>query len=158
MPAFVIDKQTYQAYANIAEQHNISVTDAMMEALLLLKQHFKKVAKSSLRNRLKKRIEELQALSVNWDCAGSPAISPIACGYASKVLEACSDKLLKGLAIFPNTNGNILMQWKTAKGDACLSILSDRLVYDINYGEEEKEGVLPFSEISEFVNILRNIA
>ncbi len=52
MPAFVIDKQTYQAYANIAEQHNISVTDAMMEALLLLKQHFKKVAKSSLRNRL----------------------------------------------------------------------------------------------------------
>ena len=43
------------------------------------------------------------------------------------------------------------MQWKTSKGDAGLSILSDRIVYDVNYGEIEKEGILPLSELSKFL-------
>ena len=66
--------------------------------------------------------------------------------------------ITSGITIFPNTNGYILMQWKTSRGDACLSILSDRIVYDVNYGEIEKEGILPLSELSKFLEVLKNIA
>ena len=137
MATLVLDNTLYQGYATIAEQNNISVTDAMAEALRLLKQQLKKKPSLSLRQRLEKRILELRDLPANWDYAGSPSIS---------------------LAIFPNTNGYILMQWKTSKGDACLSILSNRIVYDVNYGETEKEGILPLSELPKFLEVLKNIA
>lgn len=42
MTTLVLDNTLYQGYATIAEQNNISVTDAMAEALRLLKQHLKK--------------------------------------------------------------------------------------------------------------------
>ena len=42
MATLVLDNTLYQGYATIAEQNNISVTDAMAEALRLLKQHLKK--------------------------------------------------------------------------------------------------------------------
>ncbi len=155
MAELVLDNKTYQAYVNIAEQNNISVTDALKEALLLLKQHLRMSTKSSLRRRLEGRIGELRALSPNWDSAGSPAISSSACDIASKVLGACDDDLLQGLAIFPNTNGYVLMQWKTHKGDACLSILEDRMVYDIRYSDKEKEGVLSLSETMRFIKELK---
>ena len=111
-----------------------------------------------LRKRLEKRILELRDLPANWDCAGSPSISSEACDYSQKVVSSCSESLLQGLAIFPNTNGYILMQWKTSKGNACLSILSDRIVYDVNYGGIEKEGILPLSEFPDFLEVLKNIA
>ena len=111
-----------------------------------------------LRQRLEKRILELRGLPANWDYEGSSSISSETCDYSQKVVSSCSESLLQGLAIFPNTNGYILMQWKTAKGDACLSILSDRIVYDVNYGETEKEGILPFSELPKFLEVLKNIA
>jgi hypothetical protein len=158
MATLVLDNTLYQGYATIAEQNNISVTDAMAEALRLLKQQLKKKPSLSLRQRLEKRILELRDLPVNWDYAGSPSISSEACDYSQKVVSSCSESLLQGLAIFPNTNGYILMQWKTSKGDACLSILSDRIVYDVNYGEIEKEGILPLSELSKFLEVLKNIA
>ena len=50
------------------------------------------------------------------------------------------------------------MQRKTSKGDACLSILSDRIVYDVNYGEIEKEGILPLSELPKFLEVLKKQA
>lgn len=158
MAELILDNKTYQAYVSIAEQNNISVTDAFKEALLLLKQHFRKSPRSSVRQRLEERIGELRALSSNWDNAGSPAISASACDMAKKVVEACDDALLQGLAIFPNTNGYVLMQWKTRKGDACLSILGDRMVCYINYRDQEKEGVLALSEITGFINELKHIA
>ena len=157
MATLVLDNTLYQGYATIAEQNNISVTDAMTEALRLLKQQLKKKPSLSLRQRLEKRILELRDLPANWDYAGSPSISSKACDYSQKVVSSCSEPLLQGLAIFPNTNGCILMQWKTSKGDACLSILSDRIVYDVNYGEIEKEGVLPLSELPIFLEVLKNI-
>ena len=158
MATLILDNTLYQGYATIAEQNNISVTDAMAEALRLLKQQLKKKPSLSLRQRLEKRILELRDLPANWDYAGSPSISSEACDYSQKVVSSCSEPLLQGLAIFPNTNGYILMQWKTSKGDACLSILSDRIVYDVNYGEIEKEGILPLSELSKFLEVLKNIA
>ena len=158
MATLVLDNTLYQGYATIAEQNNISVTDAMAEALRLLKQQLKKKPSLSLRQRLEKRILELRDLPANWDYAGSPSISSEACDYSQKVVSSCSESLLQGLAIFTNTNGYILMQWKTSKGDACLSILSDRIVYDVNYGEIEKEGILQFSELPKFLEVLKNIA
>ena len=158
MAELILDNNTYQAYVNIAEQNNISVTDAIREALLLLKQHFRTSTKSSLRKHLEERIEELRSLSSNWDYLGSPAISASACDMAARVLAACEDTFLQGLAIFPNTNGYVLMQWRTNKGKACLSILGDRLVYDVNYGDKEKEGVLSLSDTSLFINELKHIA
>lgn len=157
MATLTLDNKLYQAYETIAEQNNISVVDAMREALRLLRQHIKKTAKSSTRKRLESRIEELRSLSSNWDYAGAQAISPSVCNHVSEILAACDDKLLEGLAIFPNINGNVLMQWETSKGDACLSILSDKVVYDVNYGEEEKGGSLSFSEVPAFLSILNNI-
>ena len=118
----------------------------------------KKTSKSSLRKRLEDRIEELRGLSSNWDSAGAPAISKVACDHTSKILAACNDKLLCGLAIFPNINGNVLMQWKTSKGDACLSILSDRLVYDISYGDVEQDGSLSLSDVQVFLEMLKHIS
>ena len=141
MAELVLDNKTYQAYVNIAEQNNISVTDAIREALLLLKQHFRKSTKSSLRKHLEERIEELRSLSSNWDYLGSPAISA----------SACEDTFLQGLAIFPNSNGYVLMKWRTNKGEACLSILSDRLVYDIIYVGNEKSGILSLSDTDIFI-------
>ena len=149
MATLVLDNKLYQGYATIAEQNNISVTDAMAEALRLLKQHLKKKPSLSLRQRLEKRILELRDLPANWDYAGSPSISSEACDYSQKVVSSCSESLLQGLA---------LMQWKTSKGDACLSILSDRIVYAVNYGEIEKEGILPLSELPKFLEVLKNIA
>ena len=151
MAELVLDNKTYQAYVNIAEQNNISVTDAIREALLLLKQHFRKSTKSSLRKHLEERIEELRSLSSNWDYLGSPAISASACDMAARVLAACEDTFLQGLAIFPNSNGYVLMQWRTNKGEACLSILSDRLVYDIIYVGNEKSGILSLSDTDIFI-------
>ena len=58
MATLVLDNTLYQGYATIAEQNNISVTDAMAEALRLLKQHLKKKSSLSLRQRLEKRILE----------------------------------------------------------------------------------------------------
>ena len=60
MATLVLDNTLYQGYATIAEQNNISVTDAMAEALRLLKQHLKKKPSLSLRQRLEKRILELR--------------------------------------------------------------------------------------------------
>lgn len=158
MATLTLDNNVYQAYATLAEQNNISITDAMKEALRLLSQHLKKNNKSSIRKRLENRIEELRRLQANWDYADAPAISQAVCDHTWEILAACNDKLLFGLAIFPNTNGNILMQWKTQKGDACLSILSNRMVYDVNYGNFEKEGILPLSDSHTFLEILKNIA
>ena len=62
MATLVLDNTLYQGYATIAEQNNISVTDAMAEALRLLKQHLKKKPSLSLRQRLEKRILELRDL------------------------------------------------------------------------------------------------
>ena len=56
MATLVLDNTLYQGYATIAEQNNISVTDAMAEALRLLKQQLKKKPSLSLRQRLEKRI------------------------------------------------------------------------------------------------------
>lgn len=42
MATLVLDNTLYQGYATIAEQNNISVTDAMEEALRLLKQQLKR--------------------------------------------------------------------------------------------------------------------
>ncbi len=153
-----LDNKLYQAYETIAEENNISVADAMREGLRLLSLHFRKTAKSPTRRRLEGRVDELRSLPSNWDCAGAPAISRLACNETLGVLAACSDELLRGLAIFPNVNGYVLMQWKTPKGDACLSILADRMVYDVSCGGEEKDGILPLSEIHEFLDILKNIA
>ena len=61
MATLVLDNKLYQGYATIAEQNNISVTDAMAEALRLLKQHLKKKPSLSLRQRLEKRILEQAA-------------------------------------------------------------------------------------------------
>ena len=69
MATLVLDNTLYQGYATIAEQNNISVTDAMAEALRLLKQHLKKKPSPSLRQRLEKRILELRDLTANWDYA-----------------------------------------------------------------------------------------
>ena len=66
MATLVLDNTLYQGYATIAEQNNISVTDAMAEALRLLKQHLKKKPSLSLRQRLEKRILELRDLPANW--------------------------------------------------------------------------------------------
>ena len=71
MATLVLDNTLYQGYATIAEQNNISVTDAMAEALRLLKQQLKKKPSLSLRQRLEKRILELRDLPANWDYAGS---------------------------------------------------------------------------------------
>ena len=65
MATLVLDNTLYQGYATIAEQNNISVTDAMAEALRLLKQHLKKKPSLSLRQRLEKRILELRDLPAN---------------------------------------------------------------------------------------------
>lgn len=153
-----LDNKLYQAYETIAEENNISVSDAMSEGLRLLRLHLREMGKSPTRKRLECRVEELRSLPYNWDCAGAPAISRMACNETSNVLAACSDEMLQGLAIFPNVNGNVLMQWKTPKGDACLSILADRMVYDVSCGGEEKDGILPLSEIRLFLDILKNIA
>ena len=40
----------------------------------------------------------------------------------------------------------------------CLSIPSDRIVYDVNYEEIEKEGILPLSELPKFLEVLKSIA
>ena len=48
MATLVLDNTLYQGYATIAEQNNISVTDAMAEALRLLKQQLKKKPSLSL--------------------------------------------------------------------------------------------------------------
>ena len=69
MATLVLDNTLYQGYATIAEQNNISVTDAMAEALRLLKQQLKKKPSLSLRQRLEKRILELRDLPANWDYA-----------------------------------------------------------------------------------------
>lgn len=153
-----LDNKLYQAYETIAEENNISVADAMREGLRLLSLHFRKESKSPTRKRLENRVDELRCLPSNWDCAGAPVISRSACDETLDVLAACSDELLQGLAIFPNVNGYVLMQWKTPKGDACLSIMADRMAYDVSCGGEEKDGILPLSEIHAFVDILKNIA
>ena len=88
----------------------------ILRQLKIVKQ-LKKKPSLSLRQRLEKRILELRDLPANWDYAGSPSISSEACDYSQKVVSSCSEPLLQGLAIFPNTNGYILMQWKTSKGD-----------------------------------------
>ncbi len=157
MATLTLDNKIYQAYASIAEQNNISITDAMKEALRLLRLHLKKPQKSFLRKRLEERVDELRALPVNWDSAEAPALSSLACNFTAKVLAACDDKMLQGLAIFPNTNGGVLMQWQTSKGDACLSILDDKFVYDISYGETEEGAMSSFSELNGFVAKLKHI-
>lgn len=157
MAELVLDNKTYQAYVNIARQNDISVTDAVREALQLLILHFGKPATSPLRKRMEDRIETLRELPCDWDDAGSPSISSFACDVAANVVAACDDALLQGLAIFPNTNGCVLMQWKTPKGDACLSILGNRMVYDVNNCGEEKDGILHFSEVAGFVDELKCI-
>ena len=113
MATLVLDNTLYQGYATIAEQNNISVTDDMTEALRLLKQQLKKKPSLSLNQRLEKRILEFRDLPANWDYEGYPSISSEACDYSQKVVASCSESILQGLTIFPNTNGNILMQWKT---------------------------------------------
>ena len=75
MATLVLDNTLYQGYATIAEQNNISVTDAMAEALRLLKQQLKKKPSFSLRQRLEKRILELRGLPANWDYEGSSSKS-----------------------------------------------------------------------------------
>ena len=35
---------------------------------------------------------------------------------------------------------------------------TDWVVYDVNYGEIEKEGILQFSELPKFLEVLKNIA
>ena len=109
------------------------------------------------RVRLEQRIGELEHLQANWDKDNAPRISPKACQFSREVLRETSDALLDGLAIFPNTNGKILMQWKTAHGDACLSILDDTFAYDVNYGKTEKSDVLPMSQLATFFDELKNI-
>ena len=160
MATLTLDNKIYQAYETIAEQNNISVADVMKEALRLLVRgkHLNMTAKTSVRKLLEKRLEEIRDLPLNWDYAGAPVISPLVCDSASKILAACNDKLLRGLAVFPNVNGGILMQWKTSKGDACLSILNDRIVYDVNCGDIEKDGFISLSNINTFLEILEGIA
>lgn len=160
MATLTLDNKIYQAYEAIAEQNNISVADVMKEALRILShgKHLNKTTRVSVRKRLENRIEELRGLPSNWDYTGSPVISQLACDSASKILASCEDKLLNGLAVFPNINGGILMQWKTSKGDACLSILNDRIVYDVNCDNIEKEGSISLSNINAFLEILEDIA
>ena len=65
MATLVLDNTLYQGYATIAKQNNISVTDAMAEALRLLKQHLKKKPSLSLRQRLEKRILDRKSTRLN---------------------------------------------------------------------------------------------
>lgn len=60
MATLTLDNKIYQAYEAIAEQNNISVADVMKEALRLLirGKHLNMTAKTSVRKRLEKRIEE----------------------------------------------------------------------------------------------------
>ena len=77
MATLVLDNTLYQGYATIAEQNNISVTDAMAEALRLLKQHLKKKPSPSLRQRLEKRI-------LNFEICQQIGITPIHLPYHQK--------------------------------------------------------------------------
>ena len=129
MATLVLDNTLYQCYATIAEQNNINVTDDMTEALRLLKQQLKKKPSLSLNQRLEKRILEFRDLPANWDYEGYPSISSEACDYSQKVVASCSESILQGLKIFPNTNGNILMQWKTFKGDVEFYVSLSRISF-----------------------------
>lgn len=156
MNTITLDNRTYNDVAAYARLNNISVAEAIKSGFKLLLAQFK-AKTESVRARLEQRIDELEHLQVNWDNEDAPSISSKACQFSREVLHGTSDALLAGLAIFPNTNGKILMQWQTANGDACLSILDDTFAYDINYGNSEKSGVLPMSQISVFLNELKNI-
>ena len=112
---------------------------------------------NSQRVRLQDRVEKIEALPENWDYNNAPAISKDACDFSRKVLASCDDTLLSGLAIFPNTNGKVLMQWKTLRGDACLSIFENEFAYDVNSSTGEASGVLPFSQIHTFLDELKCI-
>ena len=129
MATLVLDNTLYQCYATIAEQNNTNVTDDMTEALRLLKQQLKKKPSLSLNQRLEKRILEFRDLPANWDYEGYPSISSEACDYSQKVVASCSESILQGLTIFPNTNGNILMQWKTFKGDVEFYVSLSRISF-----------------------------
>ena len=72
-------------------------------------------------------------------------------------LNECQDYQLEHLAIFPNRSGNIFMQWETAKGDACLAISEKGLAYNINIGNEDVYGKLPYCDKSIFLNQLNQI-
>ena len=95
MATLVLDNTLYQGYATIAEQNNISVTDAMAEALRLLKQQLKKKTSLSLRQRLEKRIHELRDLPANWDYAGSPTISSEACVIHRRLFHPVANRYFK---------------------------------------------------------------
>ena len=60
MATLVLDNTLYQGYAAIAEQNNISVSDAMAEALRLLKHHLMKKPSPSVRTLLENRKLELR--------------------------------------------------------------------------------------------------
>lgn len=156
MNTITLDNSTYNDVEAYARLNNISVTEAIKNGIKILLSQFK-ARTVSARVRLEQRIDELEHLQANWDNENAPSISSKACQFSREVLRNTSDALLDGLAIFPNTNGKILMQWRTENGDACLSILDDAFAYDVNYGKSEKSGVLPKSQISVFLNELKNI-
>lgn len=156
MNTITLDNSTYNDVATFARYNNISVAEAVKAGLKMLLEQFK-VKNNPQRVRLQDRVEEIEALPENWDYNNAPAISKDACDFSRKVLASCDDALLSGLAIFPNTNGKVLMQWKTLRGDACLSILENEFAYDVNSCDGEVSGVLPFSQVHTFLDELKSI-
>ena len=155
MNTVTLNPTLYSEASRYALSHHVSLEDLVERCLKAVL--FKKIVKSPLRKRLETKLQSIRALNENWDHNDAPKISISVCDVASGVLEKCCDEQLNGLAIFPNINGNIFMQWRTAKGRACLGISDEKLFYDVVFSEGKIVNTTTVEEISVFMRDLKNI-
>ncbi len=145
----------YSEASRYALSHHVSIEDLVERCLKAVL--FKQTTKSVQREHLEVKLRNIRALKENWDNNNAPEISVSACSIASDVLAGCGDEQLKGLAIFPNTSGNIFMQWRTDKGRACLGISDEKLFYDVVWPDGKIVNVISLGEISVFMRDLKKI-
>ena len=155
MNTVTLNPSIYSEASRYALSHHVSLEDLVESCLKTVL--FKQTFKSRLRERLESKLQGIRALKENWDDNNAPEISTVACDMASSVLEECDDDLLNGLAIFPNTSGNIFMQWRTAKGRACLGISDVNLFYDVVSPDGKIVNTISVGEISVFMRDLKKI-
>lgn len=156
MISVALDTNIYNSATIYAKRHKTSLAE-IIEAYLKSLVSTEAKEKSATRSRLEKKLDELVTLPANWDHEQALPISPKVGNEVRNIINECQDYQLEHLAIFPNRSGNIFMQWETTKGDACLAISEKGLSYNINIGNEDVYGKLPYCDKSIFLNQLNQI-
>lgn len=156
MISVALDTNIYNSATVYAKRHKTSLVE-IIESYLQSLVNTENKEKTETRFQLEKKLNELIALPANWDQEQALPISQKVGNEVRCILNECQDYQLEHLAIFPNRSGNIFMQWETTKGDACLAISEKGLSYNINIGNEDVYGKLPYCDKSIFLNQLNQI-